>query len=262
MGAPSALLPAGKLIAPAVSPSFLLPWLLRRHQFSALAALGFGLLTLWYMYRPRRAHGGIGRRALFFGILWAAAVASAGIYGGRMSWPPLPMEPAASAPDKVEPPDPEAELPVRFLDYASLIPIQPGFVRGHAHGERWERVWITASGLDAYRQNRPLPPGAYAVVGTAEDRWGRPGPDPGPLYAYEILASGRPSFTVYWGRVPEEKRGEFQGAASIYWRRQSPELERCLSCHAGGASDPAQRLSFVSRRPAAPALPGAATPTP
>jgi hypothetical protein len=219
---------------------------MRRHQLAALGALAAGLLTLWSLHRDRREHDGIGKTALTAGLLWALASGAAGFYGGRMVWTAPPA--AASAPAAAEAPaDPEADLPVRYLDYGSLEPFQRAYVRGAAHGMKWERTWISASGLDAFKQGRPLPPGAFAVLTTVEDAWGRPGADPGPLYAYEILASGKPSFVLYWGKVPAARQKDFGGADSAYWRKDAPQLKSCLQCHAGGGSDPAQRIAEPPR---------------
>ncbi len=249
------LLPAGKLLAPAGAAAASLPWLMRRHQLAALAALVLSLLTLWDLHRPRRDHQGLGKLGLLLGFAWAAASGAAGYYGGRMAYP-APV--AAAAPIQAEAaPDPEAELPVRFLDYASLEAVQRAPVRGGAHGMKWERGWVTASAADAFKQGRPLPPGSYAVLSTADDVWGRPGPDPGPLYAYEILANGKAAFTVYWGKVAEARKGDFGGADSVYWRKDAPQVKSCLACHAGGASDPKQRV-FESPRPRRPVEPEAA----
>ncbi|HJU84802.1 MAG TPA: hypothetical protein VJ600_11365 [Holophagaceae bacterium] len=235
------LIPHGHLLAPPAAPGTL-GWLMRRHQLFALATLPLAVLTVLSLHRRRHDYEGIGKTALVLGLLWAAAAVQAGRFGGRMAHPPAPFAPADTAKAApAPPPDPEADVPVRFLDFASLQPVQRAFVRGSAHGMKWERAWLTASAADAFAQGRPLPPGAYAVLSTTEDAFGRPGQDPGPLYAYEILDDGKPAFTVYWGRVPEARKAEFGGEDSVYWRKDAPALKGCLQCHAGGASAPAQR---------------------
>lgn len=216
--------------------------LARHHQLWALGAFLLGLATLWAVYRKRQDHQGLGLPALFFGCLWAAATVMAGRYGGQMAHPlpgaaPAPKAAKAGA-------DPEADLPIRYLDYGSLLPVGDAWARIPAHDGRWGRVWVTASGIEAYQAGRPLPPGAYAVLATAQDRAAQPGPDPGPLYAVEILADGTPKFTVYWANVPDAEQAKFGGQDFVYWRSPDAALQGCASCHAGGASDPSQRVRF------------------
>lgn len=219
--------------------------LVRHHQQWALAALAFALLTLWAVYRKRQDHQGLGFSALFFGCLWAASTAVTGYYGGRMSHP-MPGAAAAPAPAKAAG-DAEADLPVRYLDYGSLLPVGNAWAAIPQHEGRWGRVWVTASGIEAYQAGRPLPPGAYAVMATAVDRAGQPGPDPGPLYAVEMFADGTPHFTLYWAAVPETEQAKFSGQDSVYWRGADPHLQNCAACHAGGASEPSQRVKFSPR---------------
>lgn len=219
--------------------------LVRHHQLWAGGAFLLGLVTLWAVYRRRQEHQGIGFPAFFFGCLWAAASVMAGRFGGQMAHPlpgaaPAPKAAKAGA-------DPEADLPIRYLDYGSLLPVGDAWARIPAHDGRWGRVWVTASGIEAYQAGRPLPPGAYAVLATAQDRAAQPGPDPGPLYAVEILADGTPKFTVYWANVPEAEQAKFGGQDFVYWRSPDAALQGCASCHAGGASDPAQRVTFPVR---------------
>lgn len=219
--------------------------LVRHHQVWALAALACGLLTLWACYRRRQDHQGLGLSALFFGCLWAGATVLTGFYGGKMAHPlpgPAPAAPAKPASDA------EADLPIRYLDYGALIPVGDAWSRIPQHEGRWGRVWITASGVEAYQAGRPLPPGAYAVMATASDQGGKPGADPGPLYALEMLDDGMPKFTLYWAAVPGKEQPAFGGADSVYWRSPDPHLQSCAACHAGGASDPAQRVVFSAPR--------------
>lgn len=234
--------PPGKLLATKEA----LGGLVRHHQIWAAASLGLGLLTLLSVHRKRQDHQGIGLRALFFGCLWASATAMTGFYGGRMAHP-MPGEPdlAIQAPKAAN--DPEAELPARYLDFGSLLPIGDAWARIPQHEGRWGRVWVTASGIEAYQAGRPLPPGAYAVMATAQDRTAQPGPDPGPLYGVEILADGAPKFTVYWAAVPEAEQPKFGGQDAVYWRTPDAQVRSCAACHAGGASEPAQRIKFPVR---------------
>ncbi|MBS1766555.1 MAG: hypothetical protein JST05_04010 [Acidobacteria bacterium] len=233
--------PPGKLLAAKTA----MDGLPRHHQLWAFAAFGLGLLTLWAVHRKRQDHQGLGLVALFAGCLWAGATAMTGLYGGKMAHP---MPGAAPVPTPVKTAsDPEADLPVRYLDYGGLIPVGDAWARIPQHEGRWGRVWITASGIEAYQAGRPLPPGAYAVMTTAVDRAAQPGPDPGPLYALEILANGQPKFTVYWANVPEAQQAKFDGQDSVYWRSPDPHLDSCATCHTGGASAPASRVKFPVR---------------
>jgi hypothetical protein len=218
--------------------------LVRHHQLWAIAALSMGLLTLLSVHRKRQDHQGIGFQALFFGCLWALATGATGMYGGKMAHP-MPSESApvkAAAAADVEP-----ELPSRYLDFGGLIPVGDAWARIPQHEGRWGRVWVTASGIEAYQAGRALPPGAYAVMSTAQDRAAQPGPDPGPLYAVEILADGTPKFTLYWANVPEADQGKFGGQDFVYWRSPDAHMQGCAACHVGGASDPAQRVKFPVR---------------
>lgn len=247
------MLPPGELLATR--------GLMRLHQSAALAAFGLALLTLWAVHRRRMDHQGMGGLALALGCAWAVAVGLAGHYGGSMVFgaeAPPPVA-AASAPAA----DPEADAPYRFLDFGALLPQRDGYVRIPAHGDRWGRTYLTASALDAYKAGRPLPPGSYAVMATAQDRNGQPGADPGPLYGLEILADGKSQFTLYWASVPPAEQKSFGDSA--YWRSPAPQLASCLQCHNGGASRPDQRASASAPAPqAAPAVqaPAPAQPAP
>ena len=219
--------------------------LARHHQLWAIGALLLGLATLWAVHRKRQDHQGIGFLALLFGCAWAFATGMTGYYGGKMAHPlpgpPSPVKAAAASGDA------EADLPARYLDFGGLIPVGDAWARVPQHDNRWGRVWVTASGIEAYQAGRPLPPGSYAVMSTAQDRAAQPGPDPGPLYAIEILADGTPKFTVYWAAVPDKEQAKFGGEDSVYWRSPDAGVQSCATCHAGGASDPSQRVKFPVR---------------
>ena len=236
------LIPPGKFLAPHLLNPSAEQWLqvtLWKHQMAAITSVVLGLLTLWATFRKRLEHQGLGLMALFFGLLWCGASLMAGFYGGKMTHPAI-GPPISSAPGQgtlttvAEPADPEADAPLRALDYGSLEPIQSEPVRSTTHGNRWVRVWVTPSGSDAYREGKPLPPGAYAVMTSLEDRWGRPSFESGPLYMLETLADGKPSLTYYWPRVPEAKRAQTGDQASAYWRGKNPNLESCMGCHFKG----------------------------
>lgn len=253
------LIPPGALIPPKGSEG--LPALLRRHELLALAGFGFSGLTVWACLRPRKEHEGIGVLALLFGVLWMGFHLGTGLTGGKMTHPTLgtvqaKVEPAPAA--AAEELDPEADAPLRFLDYQSLEPVHSEPVKSPEHGGRWVRVWVTASGLEAYRMGEALPPGAFAVMTTMEDRWGRPSQEPGPLFGLESLASGRPSLTFYWPRVPQGRRAETGGETRAYFRDSDPHLKTCAACHAKGPSEPAQRSAWVAPRRALPKAPEAA----
>jgi hypothetical protein len=144
-------------------------------------------------------------------------------------------------------PDPESLLPLRALDYASLEPIQPDPVKSPAHGGRWIRAYAMPEAAAAYRSGSTLPQGALVVLSTAEDRWGRPGPDAGPIYALEMKAAG-PSLSVYWARVPANRRREFGGESRVYWRGSDAHLETCRNCHADGMADPGKRSRWRAKK--------------
>jgi hypothetical protein len=242
---------------------------LARHALWAVAGLPVALLALWAMHRPRKEHQGFGFLPLLFGLIWAVVALYSGRTGHAMVHPaiprPLPAPAPAAAPKAaaIPAPDPEAQVPVRALDYASLVPMQAEPVKSPAHGGRWIRVWVSEGAVEAYRAGGPLPPGALVVMTTAADRWGRPGPDPGPLYALE-MKDGRPQFTFYWARVPADWKAETGGEPRAYWRSPDPRLASCLTCHAGGLADPAKRSRWrLPRKPVeAPGGPPADAPRP
>lgn len=247
------LVPPGRFLAPHLAKPSAEQWMqvaIWRHQMAAIASAAFALLTLLAAYRKRLEHQGIGLVVLFFGLLWTGASLTAGYYGGKMAHPPLNAAPSPGTTSTAlpEPADPEADAPLRALDYGSLEPIQPEPVRSTAHGNRWIRVWVTASGSDAYREGKPLPPGAYAVMTSLEDRWGRPSFESGPLYMLETLADGKQSLTYYWPRVPEAKRGETGGQASAYWRGKDANLETCMGCHIKGQAPMNERSTWRTPR--------------
>ena len=252
------LLPPGRLLplpGPGVAPELV------RHSLWAAAGLPVAILALWAMHRPRKEHQGFGVLPLFLGLLWAVAALATGRTGHAMVHPSLPRPLQAAHPGLAAPPprpaDPEAQAPLRALDYTALEPMQAEYLKSTAHGGRWIRVWVTPAAAAAYRAGGPLPAGALVVMNSLEDRWGRPGPDPGPLYALE-LKDGRPRLTFYWPRVPADRQRETGGEARAYWRSPDPRLAACQACHANGLADPGQRSRWKAlRKPAAPALPPA-----
>jgi hypothetical protein len=82
-----------------------------------------------------------------------------------------------------------------------------------------------------------------------ENRWNRPSTEPGPLYALEIKAGGKPSLTFYWPRVPEARRNETGGADRAYWHDDAPELQTCQGCHAQGAAAVKDRSHWMATLP-------------
>ena len=255
---------------------WLFPWVggpsnLSQHALWGAAGLPVALLVLWAVHRKRKEHQGIGILPLFLGLLWAVVAVYTARTGHAMVHPAVfagsaPAVAPSNGP-KALPADPEAQAPVRALDYMALMPIQAGPLKSIAHGGRWIRVWVNDAAAEAYRAGGPLPSGTLVVMNSVEDRWGRPGPDPGPLYALE-MKDGKPRFTFYWPRVPADKQKETDGQARAYWRSPDPHLEACLACHAGGLADPGKRSRWkalrrptVSTAPAAPpAMPSPAPP--
>jgi hypothetical protein len=225
----------------------------RRHEVLGLISFLLLLPTLWALHRKRKDHEGLGWMAFLTGTLFSVATLMAGAAGHRLSHSPVSMPasaPQAPAPvaKAAETQDPERDLPLRALDHAALHPVQPEPVRSQPHGNRFVRTWVNAAGAAAFEAGQPLPPGTFVALSSQEIRWGRPGPEEGPLWAYEIGAEGRPAFQFYWARVPEDRRGETEGKDRVYWRGKAPQLQACAACHGTGASDPAQRGRFRTRR--------------
>ena len=224
--------------------------LLFRHALLGVASLLVGITALWAMNRSRKDHESLGFLALLLGLAWCAVLLVAGEGGYRLAHHgakvPVASSPISSASATSTPSvlwvvrDPETDLPVRALDFASLEPIYPDPVRSLAHGSRWIRAWTSPEAAAAYRAGQSLPPGTLVVLSSAEDRGGRPGPDPGPLYALEMKASG-PVLTFYWPRIPMNYRREFGGDSRVYWRGSDTHLESCRACHAAGMANPAKR---------------------
>ena len=220
------------------------------HAALGVASLVLGALCLRSLFRERLPHQGIGLAALLLGWLWCGS-ALTGAYSGALleghGTPParflahdpaaLPAVPAKQAsPLPIEPSDLEASLPVRLLDYASLKPIHAEPMKSAAHGNRWLRVWVTPAAAKAYQAGQALPPGTLVVVTTVEDRYGRPGFEPGPMYGLEVAPDGRPRLTFYWAQVPEARRKETHGEARAYWRNEDSSLDGCRACHEKGAA--------------------------
>lgn len=211
------------------------PTLFQLHQWCGLASLVLGALTLMALHRKREDHQGIGVLGLFMGLFWAGTTLVIGYSGTLLAHPPSPKPGLQEAqPVAVQPADPEVLAPLRALDYGSLVPMHLEPVRSMPHGNRWIRVWVNETGEEAYREGRALPVGSLVVMSTLEDRWGRPGHDPGPLYVMETQAGGKNSFTFYWARVPEARRNESRGAERVYWRGSDSNLQGCIACHSGG----------------------------
>ncbi|HJW34003.1 MAG TPA: hypothetical protein VJ505_11605 [Holophagaceae bacterium] len=225
-------------------------FLLRRHQTMGLITAALGFATLWSLYRGRLEHEGLGILALLLGTAWAVATAITGLTGGRMAHGFVAMEAPRKAAAPEPPPapkDPEAQVPLRALEYGSLESLHAEPFRSAAHDGLWARGWISPNALEAWKAGQPLPPGSHAVLSTQVSRWGRPGPDQGPLYFLEILPDGKPRFAFYWGRVPEDRRAEFGGQSRVYLR-EGAMLQACLSCHATGASALGDRGRVRGRR--------------
>lgn len=226
--------------------------LIFRHALLGGAALLIGLGALWAMTRSRKDHESLGFTALALGLVWSALLLLTGESGYRLAHGAR-LRPATVVPPtvaKVAPPiepDLEAKAPLRALDYAALEAIQSEPVKSPAHGGRWIRAWASPEAAAAYRAGQPLPPGALVVLSSLEDRWGRPGPDGGPLYALEMKASG-PSLTFYWPRIPMARRREFGGDSRVYWRGNDAHLETCRTCHAAGMADPSKRSRWRALR--------------
>lgn len=226
--------------------------LLFRHALWGLGSLVVGICATWAMNRPRKDHQSLGFLALALGLAWAAVLLVVGEGGYRLAHVgparvTSPVTVSAPAPAPRPEIDPEGRVPVRALDFATLESIHPEPVKSLAHGGRWIRAWASPEAAQAYRSGRLLPPGALVVLSSMEDRWGRPGPDGGPLYALEMQASG-PSLTFYWARIPMERRSEFGGESRAYWRGRDAHLDACRTCHADGMADPAQRSRWRAKR--------------
>ena len=224
--------------------------ILQVHILAALTGFLLGGLCVCLLWRAwhrvaradasRQASGhgfrdrGVGLAALVTGCLWLGAWGFSGKLGGIMVFGSEETNRAAAEADAAKRNDVEAELPIRALDYASLEPAEAAPERSKAHGDRWRRIWVSASGIDAYQAGRPMPSGAYVVMPTFSDEKGRPGTEPGPLYFKEVKADGSTAFAFYWARVPEALRKDFGGQDSVYWRSPDPKLATCLGCHDKG----------------------------
>jgi len=243
----SHVLPAGEWLA---KGSVRNPSLFQVHQWTGLASLVLGALTLRSLHRKRQDHQGIGVLGLFLGLLWTGAGLAAG-YSGTLLERPAPSKPKAppSEPQAVPVKDPEDAAPIRALDYGRLVPMHPAPVKSVPHGNRWIRVWVSPSAESAYREGGQLPEGSMVVMSTVEDRWGRPGYDQGPLYAMDVKPGGKPSFIFYWPRVPEARRSETMGAERAYWRGDDGNLKGCYACHGEGIAPLKDRSKWAIRRP-------------
>ena len=248
------LIPPGSFIPVVASKKQVLQKMLELHEIAAVTGVVLGLLCLILLWRSLKqdedAHHaaltfhrrlldrGVGLGPMFFCLLWLGAWGFCGKLGGIMVFGNEETNKAAAAAELAKKNDVEVDLPIRALDYASLEPAQAAPTRSKAHGNRWARVWVTASGIDDYKAGKPLPAGVYAVLSTVEDAHGKPGQDPGPLYMRETLADGRVSFAFYWPRVPESSRAQTGGEEFVYWRSPSEKLQACAACHttAGPAS--------------------------
>ena len=259
------LLPQGVYLAPHGTG---LTQLFRQHQLYALASLALGLLCLRSVFRKRQDYQGIGFLSLFLGLLWSGVTLVAIYRGDLLTWTAnssaAKAKQEALAAPVAKPPAPivadlEAKAPLRALDYLSLDPMHVEPVKSLPHGNRWIRVWTSPEAAQAYRQGKPLPVGALVVMSSVENRWNRPGTQPGPLYALEIKPEGKPELTFYWPRVPEARRNETRGAERAYWRGDAPELQACLACHAEGMASSKDRSRWVA---APPTLKPKATVTP
>ena len=249
-----ALIPGGGFFPVVASGKQVLQRILQLHEMAALGGFLLGCLCVFLLWRawhkdnqaalggsPHRRHEGrrlwergVGAPALAVGLMWLGAWGFCGKLGGIMVFGNEETNKAAAEAVEAKRLDAEAEVPVRALDYASLEPAEAVPFLSKAHGNRWGRIWVTASAIDAYKAGKPLEPGAYAVMSTYEDHGGKPSEDVGPLYFLEIAADRKPKLAFYWPRVPEAQRAEVGGKDFVYWRSPDPHLASCLVCHAQG----------------------------
>ena len=242
------LIQPGAFFPVVASEKQVLQRMLQLHVVASLVGFAIGGLCTWVLWRAwrrgekegfaERRHGGrrfwergVGVPALLVSLLWLGSWGFSGKLGGIMVFGNEETNKAAAEADRAKRNDAEADLPIRALDYASLEPAEAGPVRSKAHGDRWRRTWVTASGIDDFKAGKPLPSGAYAVMATFSDEKGRPSTEPGPLYMKETKADGSTAFAFYWPRVPEALRKEFGGQDAVYWRSPDPKLATCLGCH-------------------------------
>jgi len=249
------LIPGHGFFPQVASEKQVLQRILQIHEMAAIAGFVVGGLCVALLYRAwRREHAsiqpdhrrpgrrfwerGVGLPALLLGFIWLGAWGFCGKLGGIMVFGNEETNRAAAEAEKAKQSDTEAELPIRALDYASLEPVEAAPIRSPAHGNRWRRIWVTASGIDAYKAGEPLPPGAYAVMTTFEDEKGKASHEPGPIYMKETKADKTTAFAFYWPRVPEALRKDVGGQDSVYWRSPDPKLIACLGCHEKGPAKP------------------------
>ena len=264
MGAQIALIPGGGFYPVMTSGRQVLQRVLQLHEMAALGGFLLGCLCVFLLWRawhkdnqaalggsPHRRHEGrrlwergVGVPALAVGLMWLGAWGFCGKLGGIMVFGNEETNKAAAEAVEAKRLDAEAEVPVRALDYASLEPAEAAPFRSKAHGNRWGRIWVTASAIDAYKAGKPLEPGAYAVMSMYEDHGGKPSEDVGPLYFLEIAADGKPKLAFYWPRVPEAQRAGVGGEDFVYWRSPDPHLASCLGCHTLGAAGIVARSPF------------------
>ncbi|MCE1228235.1 MAG: hypothetical protein LWX11_01915 [Firmicutes bacterium] len=222
----------------------------RWHQGLGAASLLLGAVTLRSLFRRRQEHQNIGFLGLVLGVIWSVFVLYVAYFGAKLKKPAsVPITP--SAPTAPVPPMavPSSVDRLRLLDYQRLEPMHREPVRSGPHGSRWIRVWISAEAQEAYRKGAALPEGAWVVMSSQEDRWGRPGPEAGPLFAFE-MKQGKPQFYLDWGRVPESKRSETGGQASVFWKADDPGLATCQACHGQGLAPLKDRSAWTGPRKA------------
>ena len=193
------------------------------HQIAASAGLLLGLAALLTLARAQRRAQGTGWLGGGLVFAWALAWAWAGHLGGGM------VHGKTEAPAATAESDPEADLPLRALDFASLEPLAPRAHRSVPHGGRWARAWATPKAAEALGLHAPLPPGSWAVLVTSPEAAGW---EPGPLYFRERKAEGSQGFAFYWARIPEREQAAMGGSDSLYWRSPDPRLADCVRCHA------------------------------
>lgn len=203
---------------------------------ASLGALGLvlGALTLRWMHRKREEHQGLGLLPLVSGWAWCVVILVGGSWAPSRRTPVVhEVEAVKTVPVVTEPPKPQPEWPW-VLDYLSLEPLHVEPVKSPPHGHRWVRAWANAEAAAAYRAGGPLPEGGRVVLSTLEDRWGRPGFEPGPLYGME--------------RRNGELRFELQGLRG-HRTGEREMLESCRTCHASGFAPVRDRSTWGIPKP-------------
>ncbi len=143
-----------------------------------------------------------------------------------------PSEAAVASESTTMPASPQA--PGSWQDWQSYTNVSPGPWVSNTHGKRFVEIYVNAVGLQAYKEDAPMPVGSIVVKPSWENQDGAKGAS-GPLFVMEKMPEGYAPdsgdwfYAFQWPDAPAKwKDGDGRDPD---WRSPSAKIEYCSGCH-------------------------------